>query len=256
MFELGGKRSVPRYRRPAIIQHLHCRAAGVDHRFDGEEHAGFQNDAAPRLADMHDVGRGVEILAQPVPAEIAYHGKTIALGVGLDSVADIAQRLAGPGLLNAQHQAFIGDINQLARLQRHVANQEHAAGVAIPAVHHHRHIDVDDVAALQLFRPWNPVAHDMVHAGAQRVREAAIENRGGCSPGSADEFPRHRVEIDGRHFGQYMRRQMVQHLGGQSAGLAHAFKGGRAMQAQLALMRVHHRGIERLRHPFAHRDLV
>src|SRR3712207_8743021 len=39
------------------------------------------------------------------------------------------------------------------------------------------HVDIDDIAALQLLGPRNAVADDMVDRGADRFRKAAIEER-------------------------------------------------------------------------------
>jgi hypothetical protein len=39
MLELGGERAIACHGRPAVVQHLHLVAAGIDHRLDGEEHA-------------------------------------------------------------------------------------------------------------------------------------------------------------------------------------------------------------------------
>src|SRR5215831_16684783 len=71
MFELRRQRAVTCHGSPAVAQHLHAEAAQIDHGFDGEEHAGLQRDAAAGLAVMHDVGQGVEHLAQAVAAKIA-----------------------------------------------------------------------------------------------------------------------------------------------------------------------------------------
>jgi hypothetical protein len=78
--------------------------------------------------------------------------------MGLDRRADIAQPRAGAGLLDADHQALIGHVDQAARLERHVTHQIHAAGIAVPAIEQRRHVDIDDVAVLErLVRgmPWH-----------------------------------------------------------------------------------------------------
>ena len=67
----------------------------------------------------------------------------------LDGVGDVAEVVAGLRLLETEHQAFVGHVDQLARFQRHVADEIHAAGVAVPAVDNRRDVDVDDVAVLE-----------------------------------------------------------------------------------------------------------
>ncbi len=48
MLELGREFAVARHRRPAVGQDFHVRLAEVDHRLDGEQHAGFEHDAFAR----------------------------------------------------------------------------------------------------------------------------------------------------------------------------------------------------------------
>src|SRR5439155_25993951 len=56
VLELRGGRAVARYRRPAVVQNLHAVAAEIDHRLDGEEHAGLETERVTGTAVMHDVG--------------------------------------------------------------------------------------------------------------------------------------------------------------------------------------------------------
>ena len=67
-------------------------------------------------------------------AEIADNAIAVLFGVGLDRVANVADAVAGLGGFDAEHQAFIGHIDQALCLYRHVADEEHAAGVAVPAI--------------------------------------------------------------------------------------------------------------------------
>src|SRR3569832_306176 len=60
MFELRRQRAVARHRGPAIAEDFDAIIAQIDHRLDGEEHAGLQRHAMSRLAVMHDVGQGME----------------------------------------------------------------------------------------------------------------------------------------------------------------------------------------------------
>ena len=238
MFELRRQRPVARHRRPAIIEQFHRRAAQVDHRFDSEEHAGAQHDAAAGLAEVNDIGRFVEIEPEAMAAKIAHHAHALLFGVALDGVADIAERGAGAGGLDAEHQAFIGDIDEFLRLQRHVADEEHAAGIAVPAIDNDRDIDVDDIAVLELAGRRNAVADDVIDADAQAVAEAAIEDGRRIMAGSAHEFPSHAIKIKRHHIGHDMRRQHVEHFGGEFAGLAHPGIARGIVQADRAFRRI------------------
>jgi hypothetical protein len=51
---------------------------------------------------MDDLGRVVEDLAEAVPAEIADDAVAMLLGMALDRVADVAEMIARPGLLDAR----------------------------------------------------------------------------------------------------------------------------------------------------------
>src|SRR3546814_6777587 len=82
----------------------------VDHRLDREDHAGLQFGAGAGAAGMDDLGRVVEQAADAVAAEIAHHAVTMRLGMLLDGMADVAEVIAGLRLIDADHQAFVGDV--------------------------------------------------------------------------------------------------------------------------------------------------
>ena len=102
MFELGRERAVAGDRGPAVVEHLHVGAADVDHRLDGEEHAGLELGAGAGAAGVDHFGAVVEQPAEAVAAEIADDAVAVGLGVALDGVGDVAEAVAGPGLLDAR----------------------------------------------------------------------------------------------------------------------------------------------------------
>ena len=117
--------------------------------------------------------------ADAVAAEVAHNAVAVGLRVALDGVGDVAEVVAGLGLLEAEHQAFVGDVDQLARLQRHIADEVHAAGVAVPAVDDRGHVDVDDVAVLKRLLARNAVADDVIDRDAAALGVAAVAERRG-----------------------------------------------------------------------------
>ena len=123
-------------------------------------------------------------------AEIADHAIAMLFGMGLDCIANVADAVAGLSGLNAEHQAFISYIDQTLGLHRHVADEEHAAGVAVPAIQLRRHVDVDDVAILQFLVRRNAVANDVVDRDAAAMRIAAI------AQGRRDSATAHRHVAD------------------------------------------------------------
>ncbi|GGI79708.1 hypothetical protein GCM10007973_15360 [Polymorphobacter multimanifer] len=153
----------------------------------------------------------------------------------LHGMADVAERGTGLGNRNGTLEALMGDLDEAARLQRHITDEIHAARVAVPAIDDDGDGDVDDIPVLELLCfGRDAVADDMVGADAQAVREAAVEDGGGRCTGGADEFPRHAVEIERHHTGHDVRGEHVEHLRGQLAGAAHAFEACRAVQPDMA----------------------
>ena len=112
VLELGGQRAVAGDRRPAVGQHLHMRAAEIDHRLDGEQHAGLEHHAFAGPADMDDVGLVVEQPAEAVAAEVAHHAHVLAFDEGLDGGADVAGGGARPDHRDAPHHGVVGDLDQ------------------------------------------------------------------------------------------------------------------------------------------------
>src|SRR5580704_13389517 len=95
MLELRRQRTVARHGRPAVGQDLHMRLAEIDHRLDGEEHAGLQRHPFAGPPDVNDVRLVVEHAAETMAAEIAHHAHALRFDETLNGVADIAGGGAG-----------------------------------------------------------------------------------------------------------------------------------------------------------------
>ena len=93
------------------------RAAKVDHRLDGEDHTRPERGAGAWAAGVDDLGTVVEQAADAVTAEVADDAVAPLLGVDLDGVGDVAEMIARARLLEPEHQAFVGDLDQLAGLR-------------------------------------------------------------------------------------------------------------------------------------------
>ena len=76
----------------------------------------------------------------------------------LDRAADVAEMRAGLHRADAPPHRLVGDFAQPLRLDRRLADVEHAAGVAVKAVLDHGDVDVDDVAGLEPLVAGNAVA--------------------------------------------------------------------------------------------------
>src|SRR3546814_300694 len=92
VFELGRQRSIAGDGGPSVLQHLHAGLADIDHRLDGEEHAGLQFRAVARAADMHDFGRVVKDPAKAMTTEVADNTVPEFFRMPLDRIADVAHR--------------------------------------------------------------------------------------------------------------------------------------------------------------------
>src|SRR5204862_4104509 len=104
----------------------------------------------------------VELLSDPVSAELADDGESLGFGEGLDGVADVAKTGARLDRAYPAPHRLVGDFHQAPRLDRRRADVEHAARIAVPAVLDHGDVDVDDVAGLQLLVARNAMANDVV----------------------------------------------------------------------------------------------
>src|SRR5690348_11726035 len=99
MLELGGKRAVAGDGGPAVFEQLYVGPTDVDHRFHGEDHSWLQLGAGAGASGVDDLGTVMEEPADSVPAEIANDAVALRFGVALDRIGDIAEIIAGPGLL-------------------------------------------------------------------------------------------------------------------------------------------------------------
>ncbi len=144
-------------------------------------------------------------------------------------MADIADGRAGLHHLDTLHHGLVGHINQPLRLDAYLADAKHAAGIAMPAFHNGRHVDIDHIAFQQHLVAGNAVAHHMVDGRANRLGKAAIVKRRGDAAAIRDELGAELVQFFGRHARHDKLGNIVQRFGSQAAGLAHAFEFGRAV---------------------------
>ncbi len=157
MLELGRERTILGDSGPAIGQDFGLVAAGIDHRFDCEEHAFADFRAFAGGAVMQDTRRRMKHLAKAVTAKIPDHREALLFDKTLNGMADIANRGAGPDDFNAAHQRLVSHFDEPFPFYADIADREHPAGIAMPAIERHRDVDIDDVSIAQNF-----VARDAV----------------------------------------------------------------------------------------------
>src|SRR6266481_2583285 len=104
--------AIRRFRHP-LVPHANFRAAGIHHRFDGDDHALLQPRAASSITVVRQVRLVVHPRADAVPDELPHHRKTVLLHPTLHRVADIAEPVARPHLVDRAIQRFAGYVQQL-----------------------------------------------------------------------------------------------------------------------------------------------
>src|ERR1700674_1576036 len=90
MLPLGGKRVVAGNDSPTIAELADFTAAGIDHRFDGENHARGELHTGRRSSVVQHLGFFMKFLAYAMTAELAHDAVALALRVSLDRVPHIA----------------------------------------------------------------------------------------------------------------------------------------------------------------------
>ena len=206
-------------------------AASVDHRFDGEEHAGFQFWPRSGARRMDHFRRIMEQPAKAVTAELLHDAITELARMFLDCRPDIAKACARfRRSIDPQHQAFIGHIDQLARLERRFAGKIHPACIAMPAIQQWRDVDVDDVAVLESLVGRYAMTDHMIDRRAAAMRITAITH--GCRHSTCIQHHGARlvVYLAGRHTWLDESGQLIENFRRKTPCLAHAFIPVRTMQ--------------------------
>ena len=76
--------------------------------------------------------------------------------------------------LDSKPYTFKGYVRQALCLYAGLADEEHAARIAMEAVFDYRDIDVDGIAGFELALARNPVTNDMIYRGTNGFRESAV----------------------------------------------------------------------------------
>ena len=110
---------------------------------------------------------------QPMPAEITHHRAALAFGICLDRTCR-CRRSALPGFTSAMPRISDSCVTSISRAALAVrrARDEHARGVAVPAVQDRGDVDVQDIAVLQRLRARDTVADHMVDRDARPISDS------------------------------------------------------------------------------------
>jgi len=133
-------------------------------------------------------------------------------------VADVAQPDAGLDLDDALPHGVVGECAQAFGGDGAFAHDEHAAGVAMPAVLDDGDVQIDDVAVLQGAVVGDAVADLVVDRGADRFRIGRVAARRVVQRGGDGALYLHHVVMGqlvqglGGDAGLHVRSEVVQHL--------------------------------------------
>src|ERR1043166_2456544 len=177
MLPLRRQAMVLGYHGPAVGKLAYIRAACIDHGLDGKRHSRLERHTGVGTAVVQNLRLFVKLAADAVTAELAYHRKSILLGMSLYRMADIAEPGAWSHDSDSPPQALISHVTQAACLDRGLPDVEHAAGVAVIAILDHGDVDVDDVAGLQTLFARHAVTYHMVYRSADRTWKRLIAGR-------------------------------------------------------------------------------
>ncbi len=154
--------SIFRYRRPAVLQNLNPRLAGVHHRLDRDHHARFQLLAlAPPSRSSEPAGLRADCVPIPWPTK-----SRTTLNPSASTVFCTAAPTS-PSVAPAftaripLWQRLLRHLQQLPRLLVHpLPYRDRNCRIAVVPIHHHARIDRNNIPVAQLpFRRRNPVHH-------------------------------------------------------------------------------------------------
>src|SRR5438552_4192525 len=219
---------------PAVGELADRRLAGVDHRFDREDHPRLEARTGPGASVVQNLRLFVEFSPDSMAAELAHDAVAVGFGVLLDGRADVTEKGSGAYLADAEPHAFVSRLAQSLCLDGRLSDIVHAAGIAVKTVLDHGDVDIEDVARLEHALPWDPVADLVVDRGADRLRKGLVAGRGIVQRRGDrlllldDQVMAKTVELPSRDARLDARGDEVEHFPGELPGDAHAldFLGG------------------------------
>src|SRR5256714_210071 len=213
---------------PAVGELADRRLAGVDHRFDREDHPRLEARTGPGASVVQNLRLFVEFSPDSMAAELAHDAVAVGFGVLLDRRADVTEKGPGAHLADAEPHALVGRLAQPLCLDGRLADIVHAAGIAVKAVLDHGDVDIEDVACLEHALARNAMADLVVDRGADRLRKGLVAGRGIVQRRGDrlllldDQVMAKTIELAGRDSGLDVRSDEVEHFPGELSGDAHA----------------------------------
>ena len=116
------------------------------------------------------------------------------------------------------------DLDQTRGLAAHRPRHIHPAGIAVPAIHDHRHIDVQNIAIGQNFRAGDAMADHMIDRNARGMLITLVSDRGRHRTAPRNLFADEIVDQGRRDPGPHHGANLIQNLGRHLSGSAHSGK--------------------------------
>ena len=198
-----------------------------DHRLYGQRHSRLQAHAASGAAKVGDGRILVHLFADAVSAQIADDAVALGFGVCLHGVGDVAQAVAGAGLIGPQPEALFRIADELFRLGVCLAHGRGEGAVGLPAVQDYAAVHGEYLSFLEaVFR--GKAVHDLVvHGCADGEGKALIALERGDGAGVADQFLGHAVEFQRGNAGLDGGAERAEHIVQERSRGAHLLDLGR-----------------------------
>src|SRR6478609_12083309 len=103
---------------PVVVPHVPLAGAEVQHRLDGERHAGLDGLVVVQVLEVGDDQPGVERGADAVPGELAYDAVPEPFRVALDDAADDVDLPPRLDRVDGPAQGLTGAVDQVTHLLR------------------------------------------------------------------------------------------------------------------------------------------
>jgi len=171
---------------------------------------------------------------------LANDSETARVRFGGDRVADHTDQTAWRDRPDHQVQAIESALRDRQLFLVDLADQKRFALIAMPAIDDGRDVDVDDVAVAKLILAGNPVADDVVDAGATTLGVALVPERRGTIALIEGPLVDQAIDLFGRRAGDDVRPDIIQQSRVGSPGGPHQVALGMIQKNGLALFQ--HRG--------------
>lgn len=223
VFEMRGRLAILGDDGPAVVENAHGSHATIDHRFDGEGHAGHEDGAFALRPVVGNLGFLVEAPADAMADKLANDAEAMADDEVLDGSAKIAQPTAGTGVGNRLEQRLLSDSQQSFGIVRDVARGDGGGVVADETGLDDANVDFDDIARHDSPRTTDAMNDLLVYGNADVAGKPPVSKKGAFAVVFAHEFGGTAVDLAGGAAGSDFTGERLEDLRGNSSGGAHQF---------------------------------